>query len=163
MLQGPLRSTSARRLILAAAVGGCVLRLAFGLIYWNARPLTHDEREYLALAANISAGRGLVYDPAVESGTGQQFGRAPGYPLFLAAIGAGRTDAEATPLVVKIAQAIVGAAGVWLIGLLALRSGGERAGITAAGIAAVYPSARVDALVRVERDPLFHDGPGLRA
>ena len=140
MLQGPLRSTSARRLILAAAVGGCVLRLAFGLIYWNARPLTHDEREYLALAANISAGRGLVYDPAVESGTGQQFGRAPGYPLFLAAIGAGRTDAEATPLVVKIAQAIVGAAGVWLIGLLALHSGGERAGITAAGIAAVYPS-----------------------
>ena len=140
MLQGPLRSTSARRLILAAAVGGCVLRLAFGLLYWNARPLTHDEREYLALAANISAGRGFVYDPAVESGTGQQFGRAPGYPLFLAAIGAGRTDAEATPLVVKIAQAIVGAAGVWLIGLLALRSGGERAGITAAGIAAVYPS-----------------------
>jgi 4-amino-4-deoxy-L-arabinose transferase-like glycosyltransferase len=140
VLQGPLRSTSARRLILAAAVGGCVLRLAFGLVYWNARPLTHDEREYLALAANISAGRGFVYDPSVESGTGQQFGRAPGYPLFLAAIGAGRTDAEATPLVVKIAQAIVGAAGVWLIGLLALRSGGERAGITAAGIAAVYPS-----------------------
>ena len=66
MLQGPLRSTSARRLILAAAVGGCVLRLAFGLVYWNGKPLTHDEREYLALAANISAGRGFVYDPAAR-------------------------------------------------------------------------------------------------
>jgi hypothetical protein len=134
-----MRSTNARRLILAAAVAGCVLRLAFGVLYWNARPLTHDEREYLALAANVSAGRGFVYDDALEIGTGQRFGRAPGYPLFLAAIGAGREPADATPLRVKAAQAVVGAVGVWLIGLLALRAGSGRAGVTAAAIAAIYP------------------------
>ncbi len=63
----------------------------------------------------------------------------PGYPLFLAAIGGGREPADATPLRVKAAQAVVGAVGVWLIGLLALRAGGGRAGVTAAAIAAVYP------------------------
>ena len=39
-----------RRLILAAAAAGLAVRLAFGLLYWVDKPLTHDEREYLALA-----------------------------------------------------------------------------------------------------------------
>src|SRR5262245_49890949 len=111
----------------------------FGLLYWTGRPLTHDAREYLALAAGITAGRGFAYDSAADTGTGQQFGRAPGYPLFLAAIGAGDAAAESTPPRVKVAQALVGAAGVWLIALLALRTAGERAGVIAGGIAAVYP------------------------
>jgi hypothetical protein len=129
----------ARRLMVAAAGLGFILRLAFGLIYWNAKPLTHDEREYLALAANVAAGRGFVYDESLETGTAQRFGRAPGYPLFLAAIGAGGEAAAETPLRVKVAQAFVGAAGVWLIGLLAHRAGGERAGVAAAWLAAIYP------------------------
>ena len=68
---------------------GLVLRLAFGLLYWTGKPLTHDEQEYLSLARSLTAGQGFVYDAALESGTGAQFGRAPGYPAFLAAIGAG--------------------------------------------------------------------------
>ena len=39
----------------------------------------------------------------------------------------------------KIAQAIVGAIGVWLIGLLARRLAGAARGSAAAAIAAVYP------------------------
>jgi hypothetical protein len=127
-----------RRILLAACAAGFLLRLAFGIFYWNGKPLTHDEREYLSLAANIAAGRGFVYEETLETGTGQQFGRAPGYPLFLAAIGA-RNDGGGTPLRVKIAQSLVGAAGVWLIGLIASRAAGARAGAVAAGIAAVYP------------------------
>ena len=42
------------RLILLAAVAGLVLRAAFGLLYWVGKPLTHDEREYLALARSDS-------------------------------------------------------------------------------------------------------------
>jgi 4-amino-4-deoxy-L-arabinose transferase-like glycosyltransferase len=38
-----------------------------------------------------------------------------------------------------VAQALVGAAGVWIIGLLALRVGGERSGVVAAWLAAVHP------------------------
>jgi 4-amino-4-deoxy-L-arabinose transferase-like glycosyltransferase len=129
----------ARRVVLAAVGVGLVLRLAFGLLYWNDKPLTHDEREYLALAHSLAAGRGLVYDPALETGTAQQFGRAPGYPLFLAALGAGQLNPERAPRRVQIAQAVAGAATIWLIALVAARSAGARAGAAAAVIAAVYP------------------------
>ena len=132
--------TRAPRLIVAAAVVGFALRLAFGIGYWQHRPLTHDEREYLALARNLTIGKGFVYDaPAAEGGSAQRFGRAPGYPFFLAVIGAGRDEFDATPARVKLAQSLVGGAGVWLIGLIASRFSGHRAGVAAAAIAAVYP------------------------
>lgn len=130
---------SGRRLIVAAAVAGLIVRLAFGLLYWVHKPLTHDEREYLALAQSVAAGRGFVYDASHETGTAQQFGRAPVYPLFLALVGAGAGEHDAAPARVKVAQSIVGAIGVWLIGLLAVRAGGPAAGVAAAVIAAIYP------------------------
>ncbi|HEY0876043.1 MAG TPA: hypothetical protein VGD94_21385 [Vicinamibacterales bacterium] len=126
------------RLILAAALAGLILRLVFGLSYWVGKPLTHDEREYLALAQSLRDGRGFHYPPGHESGTAQQFGRAPGYPVFLAAIGVS-SDASAAPTRVKVAQALLGAVVVWMIGLIARRAAGMRAGAIAAGIAAVYP------------------------
>ena len=128
----------ARRLILGAAVAGLVLRLAFGFLYWTGKPLTHDEREYLTLAGSLAAGHGLRYPPGHETGTAQQFGRAPGYPAFLAAIGAGGA-ADATPPTVKIAQAGLGGLAVWMIGAIALAAAGGRAGAIAAGLAAIYP------------------------
>ena len=125
---------------MAATVVGFALRLAFGFAYWEHRPLTHDEREYLALARSLTQGQGFTYDmPERETGTAQQFGRAPGYPAFLALIGAGRGEFDATPARVKLAQSIVGALGVWLIGLIAYRAAGSHAGIAAATMAAVYP------------------------
>ena len=127
------------RLIVASAIAGAVLRLAFAFVYWNNKPLTHDEREYLALAESVSAGRGFVYDAGHETGTAQQFGRAPGYPLFLAVIGAGAREHDAVPASVKIAQSIVGALGIWIIGALARRAAGPAAGVAAAALAAVYP------------------------
>jgi hypothetical protein len=128
----------ARRVIIAAAAAGLVLRLAFGLLYWTHQPLTHDEREYLALGQSLQDGNGLHYPPDHESGTAQRFGRAPGYPVFLATIGAPGA-ATASPVRVKIAQSILGALVVWMIGTIALRAAGPRAGALAAGIAAVYP------------------------
>jgi 4-amino-4-deoxy-L-arabinose transferase-like glycosyltransferase len=129
----------ARRLLVAAAAVGLVLRLVFALLYWVDRPLTHDEREYLALARSLASGGGFAYDATLETGTAQQFGRAPGYPLFLAALDAGRPVPSSTPVRVKIAQSLAGAAAVWLIGLIAMRSAGARAGVAAAFLAAFYP------------------------
>jgi hypothetical protein len=131
--------TSPRRLIVASLAVAFAARLAFGLLYWTHQPLTHDEREYLALARSLARGAGFTYPPDEPApGTGQRFGRAPGYPLFLAAIGV-RDPVDAVPARVKIAQSLVGTGGVWLIALLASRAAGPRAGAVAAVIAAVYP------------------------
>jgi 4-amino-4-deoxy-L-arabinose transferase-like glycosyltransferase len=120
----------------AAAIG---LRLLFGLTYWVGKPLTHDEREYLSLADNLAAGRGFIYGPDHDWGTAQQFGRAPLYPMFLAAIGAADGTTDATPTRVKVAQAALGGLLVALIGAIALHAAGPRAGVLAAAVAAVYP------------------------
>jgi 4-amino-4-deoxy-L-arabinose transferase-like glycosyltransferase len=131
-----LHSHRGRALSCAA---GLLLRLAFSFLYWVDQPLTHDEREYLALARSIARGDGFTY-PADEpaAGTAQQFGRAPGYPLFLAALGVSRPS-DTVPARVKVAQAIVGTIGIWLVAVIAARAAGPKAGTVAAAIAAVYP------------------------
>ena len=131
--------TPARRWIAGCVLLGLALRVAFALLYWVDQPLTHDEREYLALGRSIARGDGFRY-PADEPppGTGQQFGRAPGYPVFLSALGV-REPAEHVPRRVQIVQASLGAVGIWLIAAIAGRAAGPRAAMTAAAIAAIYP------------------------
>jgi hypothetical protein len=131
--------TGARRWIVALVAIGFAVRLAFALGYWVGQPLTHDEREYLALARSIARGGGVEY-PADEpvTGTAQRFGRAPGYPVFLALLHV-TEPVETVPARVKIAQCAVGAAGVWLIALIAGRAGEQKAAVSAAAIAALYP------------------------
>jgi hypothetical protein len=133
-----------RRWLLTAAAAGFALRAAFGLLYWVDKPLTHDEREYLGLARSLSDGRGFAHDESIDVGTGQRFGRAPGYPVFLAAVGAGRVTLPAgqagdVPARVKLAQALVGALTVYLIGVVAWGAAGPRAAAMAAWLAAIYP------------------------
>jgi 4-amino-4-deoxy-L-arabinose transferase-like glycosyltransferase len=125
--------------LITAAILAIVLRLAFALGYWNHQPLTRDEREYLSLARSVAAGRGFEYDPDVLSGPIDPFGRAPGYPLFLALIGGGRTVTSSVPTSVKVVQSLIGGLGVAMIGLLAAKLAGGRAGTVAAFIAACYP------------------------
>jgi 4-amino-4-deoxy-L-arabinose transferase-like glycosyltransferase len=131
--------SSSRRRVVAAAALALVLRLGFGLFYWTGQPLTHDEREYLALGRSIARGDGVRY-PADEPapGTAQRFGRAPGYPAFLAGLGI-TAPVEEVPARITIAQALVSVMAVLLIAALARRAAGERAGVAAAVIAAVYP------------------------
>ena len=133
------RNARGAPIVLGLVALGLVLRLAFALLYWQQQPLTHDEREYLALGRSVARGDGFSY-PADEPtpGTGQRFGRAPGYALFLAALHA--TDpVDHAPRRVQIAQAFAGAAGVWLIAAIAGLAAGSRSAVIAAAIAAVYP------------------------
>ena len=134
MAAGRLDLRTGFRLALLAALA---LRVVFGMVYWTDKPLTHDEHEYLALAASLAGGHGFTYiEPA--AGTTAQFGRAPGYPAFLAMIGAGSTSAESTPTRVKLVQAVLGTATVWLIAATAGRVG-PNARVGAAWVAAIYP------------------------
>ena len=129
----------AGRGIWLAVVAGLCLRLAFGFGYWVGKPLTHDEREYLALAANLAQGRGFTYPPPpAGEPEPERFGRAPLYPLGLAAVQTVTPGLD--PLTaIKAVQAIVGALGVWLVAAVALRAAGERAARLAAWLAALYP------------------------
>lgn len=131
--------TLTARRVAACVVLAFAARAAFALFYWTAQPLTQDEREYLALARSLSRGDGFRYPSDEPShGTSQQFGRAPGYPAFLALLQVS-VPVEQVPARVKIAQAAVGALGVWLIAAIARRSAGERAAVAAAAAAAIYP------------------------
>ena len=138
----------ARRQIAMAATVGLALRLAFALLYWVDKPLTHDEQEYLALADSLAQGRGFSYSQPA-SGTTAQFGRAPGYPVFLAMIGAGSANATSAPASVKIAQSLVGALTIGLIAFRGYASGRASCG-RRRGMAGVHlPAARLDLVVRV--------------
>lgn len=131
-------ASRSRRLILAAAGVALLVRLAFGLLYWTNKPLTHDEREYLSLAASLAAGRGFTYTEPRELGTSPQFGRAPGYPAFVALF---RPDAaaSASPASIKAVQSLLGAVAVMLMAAIARRAAGDRAAAIAAWLAALYP------------------------
>jgi 4-amino-4-deoxy-L-arabinose transferase-like glycosyltransferase len=133
------RRWSGDRVFVGVLALALALRLAFAFGYWVDKHLTRDEREYLSLARSLTAGHGFVYDEAVRSGPVDPFGRAPGYPLFLALVGGGRQVTDTVPASVKIAQAMLGTLGVLLVGVLAARLAGRHAGLAAAVIAACYP------------------------
>jgi len=130
---------STGRWVAVAAILGLALRLAFALLYWTHQPMTRDEHEYLSLARSLRAGAGYVYDAELLKNGIQPFGRAPGYPAFLALVGGGDAVTTSVPSSVKIAQSIVGALGIVLVAMLAADLAGARAARTAAFIAAVYP------------------------
>jgi hypothetical protein len=68
-----------------AVAVGLLLRLAFGLAYWTGKPLTHDEREYLTLAANVAQGRGFASELPGEGAAAAADGGAPGAGVSAAA------------------------------------------------------------------------------
>ena len=112
--------------------GGLALRLLFGLAYWRDKPLTHDEQEYLVLAANLAAGRGFSRElpGAIEGPSVNRFSRAPLYPALLAVVYRAADEPTdrlppAVPTSVKIVQSFVGVAGIWVISRLAARAGGR--------------------------------------
>jgi 4-amino-4-deoxy-L-arabinose transferase-like glycosyltransferase len=139
----PATTRVPRAVWLAVAVG-VAARLAFSLGYWVDKPLTHDEREYLLLAHNVADGRGFVHlQPDGTPVPGEHFGRAPVYPVFLAAvIGlAGAPPGEDVRLLraIRIVQAVLGGALVWLAAWLAGRAAGPRSALVAGWLAAAYP------------------------
>ncbi len=131
--------TTAGRAVWLAVAAGLVLRLGFGFLSWVDKPLTHDEREYLTLAEGLAGGRGFSYpDPKPGEPAPERFGRAPVYPLFLAAVVA-VAPGDDELAAIKFAQAVVGALSIWLIAHLATRVGGGTAATVAAWMAALYP------------------------
>jgi 4-amino-4-deoxy-L-arabinose transferase-like glycosyltransferase len=133
-----LRTTRVSRAIAAAAGAGLVVRLLFALGYWVDKPLTHDEQEYLHLAENAAAGRGLTYDAAEGTTDVERFGRAPLYPLLLSLVARVVPSAQLLTTI-KILQSMLGATAIVVLALVARQAAGPSAGVAAAWISAVYP------------------------
>jgi hypothetical protein len=132
--------------VAGALLAGLAVRLWFGLGYWQHKPLTHDEQEYLVLALNLGAGRGFVreFPGAFEGPSVERFARAPLYPAVLAAIFTATGQPAdhlpaAVPRSVQVAQACVGVLTIWIIAVMARRAMGPAAGAVAAWLAALYP------------------------
>ncbi len=136
-----VRRASRRRFALglaAIAVGALLVRVAFIIGVDPEVPEVGDASAYHLLANGLADGEGYVR-PFDRVLFGEIRPTAEYPPLFPAAVSlAARADARSVRSQ-RLAVAVIGAAGVALIGLLGRRIAGPSAGLLAAGLAAVYP------------------------
>lgn len=109
------------------------LRLAL-VVALHGQPLyVWDERDYDTLAVNLVRHGQFAFEPGQLTSL-----RPPLYPVFLAAVY--EAFGERCHSVVRVLQAVLGAATAGIVFLIGRRLYGERAGIVAAAICAAYPS-----------------------
>lgn len=130
------RRRFAVRLAIVAAVA-LVARLVYSLAIVGDDPLLGDGLEFHLLANNLADGHGYVQPFLLGDGVARATAdKPPLYPLVLAGFSlVGGTSWEWH----QVAGALMGTATVVVVGLLGRRVGGERVGLLAAGIAALYP------------------------
>lgn len=102
--------------------------------------ITIDQAYYAMSANSLADGDGFRFAPLPGAATQENASHPPLPSAVLAAV-AVVTDSD---LVMRLAMAIAGAGVVVLVGLIGRRIAGERAGLLAAGIAAVYPNLWVN-------------------
>ncbi|NLP10358.1 glycosyltransferase family 39 protein [bacterium] len=108
-----------------------VLRLAYVSTLPN-QVLYSDERDHLQLAASLAQGRGYELEAGRPTAV-----RPPGYPLFLAVWH--RLGLQSLPAL-RMVQAVIGAAAVWLLYLLISNHFSNRLwALIALAMGAVYP------------------------
>ena len=126
----------APRLALIAVVA-LAARLIYALVIVKTDVLIGDAREFDTLARNLADGHGYVNPYLLEQGTVRPTAfKPPGYPFALAgvtAVGGGGYVAH------HVFTCLLGVVTVVLAGLIGRRVGGDRVGLAAAGIAALYP------------------------
>ena len=128
-----------RRLLIIAAVG-LALRLVWVAIAARQPVGMTDPVRYLFAGRDIALGNGYV-----DFSTGQPTAYyPPGYPLFVGAIAAvlrpfGLLD-NWLPQAVALVQACLGAASIYLLGLLGRSLWSRKVGLVAALILALYPN-----------------------
>ena len=130
-----MRSSFGNRLALLALFG-LLLRLAYALIVLRGTQVRGDGLEFHILATQLAGGDGNVQPLIVSPGHVATADKPPLYPLLLALpslLGLKSLVAH------RVMSCLVGALLVTAVGLLGRRVGGERVGLIAAALAAVYP------------------------
>lgn len=120
------------------ALGGLALRLVYALAIVKSKPLLGDALEFHQQANLLADGHGYI-QPFVFGLTGNEVASAdkpPLYPFLEAGVSllGGRSAAWH-----HLVGVLAGTGTVVVLGLLGRRVAGPRAGLIAAGIAAVYP------------------------
>ena len=159
------------RAFLLALVGlALVVRVGATLAHYQDLPLGLDDNngyhvqsllladhagyyDPFACLDDVNPERALPNDQAVElcreeGALEPSAGHPPLYPAYLAAVS--KVGFE-SPLAHRLASCVLGAVAVGLIGLVGRRLAGDRAGLIAAGLAAVYPNLWInDGLILAE-------------
>jgi 4-amino-4-deoxy-L-arabinose transferase-like glycosyltransferase len=110
-----------------------ITRIWFAIGYWGNKPLTHDATEYLELAKNFNQ-TGRLELPARKTVMIESYGRAPGYPIWLAYL----LRISPTLAWIRIAEALIGLFNTYLFFLIARELFGLRAGIVAFVLSSFY-------------------------
>jgi 4-amino-4-deoxy-L-arabinose transferase-like glycosyltransferase len=103
-------------------------------------PLGLDDNNYYHLQGLLFADHKTIVDPFIYNDYGlvtPGAGHPPLYPTFLGVVSLLGFD---SPLAHRYVSCLAGALGVVLVGYLGRRLGGDRVGLLAAVIAAVYPN-----------------------
>ncbi len=127
-----------RRWLLAATALGAVIRVAWLVAGWN-EPIGFEDAFFYHHQANLLAdGKGFVSPfPYLATGVSSPAAEHPPlYSLYLAAFSlVGATSVGWH----QVATTVLGIATVALVGLAGREAGGERVGVVAAFVAAIYP------------------------
>jgi 4-amino-4-deoxy-L-arabinose transferase-like glycosyltransferase len=139
---------SFRTALVLVALVGLAVRLLYALVVMHDVGVGGDGLEFHILANQLSNGDGYIQPLIVSPSHVPTADKPPLYPLVLAVpslLGLKSLVAH------RVASCLMGAALVLLVGLLGRRVGGERVGLLAAAIAALYPLLVVlDGAVRSE-------------
>jgi asparagine N-glycosylation enzyme membrane subunit Stt3 len=124
--------------LLAIAAAGLAIRVAYTVLVADDVGGLGDYFFYHDSANFLAEGRGFINPFALATGPAEPTAEHPPLWSFVLAITSllGGTGFQSH----KLTGCIVGAAAIVVVGLLARRVAGDRAGLVAAGIAAVYPT-----------------------
>jgi hypothetical protein len=104
--------------------------LGAALVVPSSQFLLPDSREYLSIADNILAGRGIILNEGAKAK------RPPVYPVFLASV---RVFFPTKILPIQIVQALLGSLACLLLFLIGCRVFDFRVAFWASGVCALYP------------------------
>jgi dolichyl-phosphate-mannose-protein mannosyltransferase len=134
--------------LVAIAALGLAARLLYALVVMHDVPVGGDGLEFHILANQLGAGDGYIQPLIVSPSHVPTADKPPLYPLLLAVPS---LLGWKTLVAHRVVSCLMGAALVVAVGLLGRRVGGERVGLLAAAIAALYPLLVVlDGSVRSE-------------
>ena len=126
------------RRLLGITLAGLALRVGYVLVGRRNSPPWGDAFYYHAQADLLAHGHAFV-DPLRAVWAGIYLPSAAHPPLYTAYLAAFAAAGLGTVLQQRLVSCLLGAATVALLGLLGRRLSGDRAGLIAAGLAALYP------------------------